>query len=375
MLKKVSISALAVLLVVASLFSLVACSKPKYEPVESTDEENTVVMRLKYNDKVYDVKYELYRAFFLNYKSQIDGGDESVWNGENKAKYIEEINAIIIDKISHIYSALELARQCNINMYSKEVEEQIEEYIRISVEGDIAMGVAGYGDYDKYLEALKKDNLNYQVQVLLYRYSIAVDKIQSYFMGNLTEDGKQPETTDGKLTYTQAEVKDFYYSDDCLRIMRAYINADYFTDDEAKERAERLRNSIIAAAPMGDGEVALTIVQNSTSSMADVEKGVIAKHNLNEMYYSDLTEAAFALGAHGVSEIVPISDNLGKGLYILYRAEKSDGHFEKYYNYIVYTYLTEIIGQKHAEYAEALGASASFTDGYATVTHSSISMD
>ena len=374
MLKRIFKSVIAVLLIAASLLSLFGCKKEKYPPVESTEEENKIVMRLQYQDKTYEVKYELYRAFFLNYKSQVDGGDESVWSGDNKAEYINKINELITAKISYIYAALEVARQCGIDMYSKEVEKEIAEYVRASVEGDTSLGVDGYGDYNAYLAALKKENLNYQVQVLLYRYSIAIDKIQSYFIGNLTEDGKDIDTTSGQITYTVDDIKNFYYSDDCLRIMRAYINADHFTEDEAAERAERLREYIISAAASGEREVALTIVQNSTSSMADVEKGVIARYNLNEMYYADLTAAAFALEENGVSEIIEISDNLGKGLYILYRAEKNDAHFEKYYNYITYTYLTNIIGGMHSGVSMLLNMSASFTSEYNSIVHSAISM-
>ena len=375
MLKGFLKNTVALALVVASTLSMFGCKKAKYEPVKSTDEENTVVGTLKINNQTYEVKYELYRAFFLNYKSKIDGGNSEVWTGEDSQKYIDEINELIIEKISYVYSALELARQCDINMYSQEVEEQIEEYIRISVEGDLSMGVAGYGTYDEYLEALKRDNLNYQAQVLLYRYSIAVDKLQSYFIGNLTEEGEDPDTTSGTLSYTIDDVRNFYYGEDCLRIMRAYINTDYFTEDEAIEKAERLRSKIISAVGEGDTAVALAIVQSSTSAMSDVEKGVIGKHNLNEMYYADLTKAAFGLEAQGVSEIIPISDNLGGGLYILYRADKSDEHFEKYYNYIVYTYLTELVGVKHSECAEKLKGNVSFTAEYANIVHANISMD
>ena len=100
MLKRIFKSVIAVLLIVASLLSLFGCKKEKYPPVESTEEENKIVMRLQYQDKTYEVKYELYRAFFLNYKSQVDGGDESVWSGDNKAEYINKINELITAKIS-----------------------------------------------------------------------------------------------------------------------------------------------------------------------------------------------------------------------------------------------------------------------------------
>ena len=89
---------IALLLALVCLGSLISCKrKPKYEPVESTEEENTTVMTLTIGEDKYQVKYELYRHFFLNYKSTVDGGNADVWNGESKEKYIAEIDKIIIN--------------------------------------------------------------------------------------------------------------------------------------------------------------------------------------------------------------------------------------------------------------------------------------
>ena len=56
---------IALLLILAAILTLSSCKKNFYEPVESTELEATTVMTLKYGGRTYEVKYELYRAFFL----------------------------------------------------------------------------------------------------------------------------------------------------------------------------------------------------------------------------------------------------------------------------------------------------------------------
>ena len=125
---------IALILILVSLISICSCSKT-YEPQESTAEESKTVMTLSINGKKYDVKYELYRAFFLNYKSEVDGGNAEVWSGENKSEYVDKINAIILDRIVEIYAAFAQCEQIGFNLYSSDVENKIQENIRISVEG------------------------------------------------------------------------------------------------------------------------------------------------------------------------------------------------------------------------------------------------
>ena len=83
-------------------------------------------MTLTVNEKTYEVKYELYRAFFLTYKSQVDGGDPDAWTGENKAEYIAKINGIIVDKVTEIYSAFALCDKIGFDLYSRDVENKIQ---------------------------------------------------------------------------------------------------------------------------------------------------------------------------------------------------------------------------------------------------------
>ena len=147
----------AVLLVVVLSLMLVSCNK--YPPKKSTREERRVVMTLSLDGEKYEVKYELYRALFLNYKNQVDSGNHSVWASEQKNEYIDRINAIIARKAAEIYSVFHLAGKLGIDPYSKDVNEQIEEYVRISVEGNEADVMGFGGDYDAYLEYMETGSI------------------------------------------------------------------------------------------------------------------------------------------------------------------------------------------------------------------------
>ena len=117
---------IAILLALASLFTLASCNKDKeYPPVESSEEEARVVMTLSIDGKNYDVRYELYRAFFLTYKSEVDGKDESVWTGDEKDEYVAKIDAIILDRITEIYAAFALCERIGFDVYSKDVDKKI----------------------------------------------------------------------------------------------------------------------------------------------------------------------------------------------------------------------------------------------------------
>lgn len=366
----------ALLLLIGCILALVGC-KEIYEPQESTEEEARVVMTLKHGNNTYSVKYELYRAFFLTYKSTVDGGDDGVWTGDSKDEYIEKIDGIIIDKILDIYSTFALAQSLGIDPYSTEVGKLINDYINISVDGGVIGGVTylGYPGYTEYLESLWKKNLNYSVQTLLFRYAIVTDMIDEYFIGNLTEDDIDAGVLSlGALKYTEDDVRDFYFGDGCVRVLRTYISEEMDTDPEA--RAERAREAILDAAERGESAVRDEMInQGSTTTVPELENGfVIGKHNLSSFYYSDLTDAAMSLDVGEVSEVVSIHDGELLKYYIVYRAEKSEEHLEDNYAQIAYIYVRNTIGSRYNEVKEAMKGGVQYTDYLKSLDRSGISM-
>lgn len=365
----------ALILAVILILPLVACSK-KYKPVESTPLEATTVYTLSYDGKTYEVKYELYRALFLNFKSEIDGGDESVWTGENKEEYIEKINSTVLSLVTDIYAALHLCDKIGVNLYNKSTEKKIKEYIKASVEGGVVDGVRyeGVGSYENYLASLKADNMNYSVAVLMYRYSLATDAIDEYYIGTLDSGDISGGFKDGAIEYTESDVRAFYESDECVRILRHYIQ-EGIQGAATEQYAEAVRGYILNAALEGDEAVANEIMGNS--NLADITEAdnIIAWYNLDRAYFGEMTDAAFSLSLGEVSEVIRIRDGHADGYYILYRAEKSEEHFNDRYSSICYVYLRNRIGTALEEIRTELCANAYYTDFFSNLLPLDITMD
>lgn len=364
--KKTSIIALILLLVTV----LSSCGS-KYEPVPSTEEESKVVMTLTYEDKTYDVKYELYRALFLANRPTVDGGDDSVWSGENKDEYINRINGIILERVSDIYACLHLASKIGEDVYSSEYEDTINEYIRISIEG--GENITGHGSYDAYLADLKKNGMNYSVGVLLLRYSLAYDKILNYYIG-----GDDVLEEDGKLEFTKEDVESFYFGDESVRVLSAFIQEGIRTDAQM----EQFRDSMNSVS--SDLEVAYYIIGNTSVTASDIiidgkiSGTVFGKHSFDPVYYAEYTEAAFALSTGEVSPVIRLdgmSDSYSDGYYVIYCLEKTQEHFDRCYDSIEAEYKNNKVGEMIDTIKAEMLTTATFTEAGKAIQHAEISMD
>ena len=56
---------ISLILALAAILSLISCGTSEYPSVDSTEEELRVIMTYSLDSEKYEVKYELYRAFFL----------------------------------------------------------------------------------------------------------------------------------------------------------------------------------------------------------------------------------------------------------------------------------------------------------------------
>lgn len=357
------------LVILALLVATVGCKSSEYPPVKSTDEEAEVIMTLSLDGEKYEVKYELYRALFLSNRQSVDGGDESVWSGADSEAYISRINEIITKKASDIYAVLHLAERLNIDPYSKEIEEQIDEYIRISVKGNEADVIGFGGDYDAYLAFLAEQGLNYSVQELLIRYSVLLEKIDEYYKG--TEDEALGAIA-GEYEYSEEDVRAYYFSDGCARVLHAYLQEGVTTDTYV--RMGRIRDEMMAAE--GDLAIALCIINNTSVTPTDLIKNkelcgiVVGKNTLSEDY-SDYSRAVFALLPGETSEIIEVNDG-ERGYYVIYKADKTEEHLNRCYDDVVSSYLDDLVGKELASIAKSLADGAKSEDAYSKINHRSI---
>ncbi len=362
---------IALIIAIATLLALTSCGS-KYKPVPSTEDELRVVAKMKIGDASYDVKYELYRALFLSNKASVDGGDSTVWSGDDAEEYIQRINAIIFNKASIIFSAIHTAEALGTDMYSSEIDDMIEEYIRISVEGD-GSSVVGHGSYDAYLAALKAENMNYAVGELMFRYAIAVRKINEYYVGNVDKLGE----SDAKFEVTEENVREFYYSDDAVRVLSA------FSQEGIRDLAgmESMRDAIDSMS--SDMAVAYYIISSTSVTASEliyddkVTGNVIGRYSLDGAYYSDYTREAFETSVGSVSDVITvdgIEDGYSDGYYLVYTLAKSDEHFTDCYDDIAEAYVSNAIGARLHANAQALEDSLTLTDNYGSISHADIGM-
>lgn len=382
-LRRLKMKKLLALLLIAATLLFTACSGGKYKEQKSTDEEATIVMTMKIDGKEYGVRYELYRALFLNYKSAVDGGDNSVWSGENKDEYIARIDSMILDRVTEIYAAFAICERIGFDIYSSSVEKKIKQNIKTSVEGGVYGNtiIQGYESYDDYLAALKAANLNYSVQVLLFRYAIAVDAIDSYYVGVSSSDDIDLNMSVGAITYTKDDVKAFYESDECVRVLRAnYQKAISYTP---KEKAEALREKIASAAASSDDlaekedlvAIAITSSSGNYASAEEVKQGyIMGRYNLERSFYGEMTDVAFSLEVGEVSRCIDIVTDIENAYYILYRAEKDQVYFEDNYDNIRYIYLMNYVGKISHGVADELRSSVLYSDFLNNIDHAEISM-
>ena len=353
---------IAIFSLICIIFSLSACSGG-YEPKESSEKEKETALTLTAYGKEYKVRYELWRAFYLTYRDEIEGEGE---------EYRNAVNALVLERIADIYSVFALCDRLGIDLYSRSVEREIEGLIKASVEG--TDGSVGFESYDDYLSSLQKMNLNYSTQVLLLRYGIGLREIDEYYIGTFDADSINDGIKLGELTYTREDIKEYYYSDACVRVLRAHIQAAAYY--EPMEYAMTVKERMENAALSGESAVATVIINTGLTAPTEVERGyVIARHNLDKLYYKDMTDAAFALDFGCVSD--PIQTNYGEGdvIFILYKAEKSDEHFEKSYSEIAYVYLTDTVGSYLNDTATELKESAVYTDFLAELNFDEVTMN
>lgn len=364
------------ILVIASLLMTACGQSDPYPPIKSTDEEARVVMTLSLDGKTYDVKYELYRAFFLMYRPQVDGGDPSAWHDENAAQLRAQIDALVEKEICRIYAVLALCDRIRYDLYSKQIDDLINTYVAISVEGGFVEGdvYEGYGTYEAYLDSLKRNYVNYSVQDLLFRYSAGIEALDYYFAGDI--NAGHP----GAIEYTAEQLRDFYNEDSTAHVIWHYISSDRATPEKTLEQqAEEARAAMQAILDDGTNtfeKLTSYIISHSIQAEADVVRGnIVTPYSLDPTQYADLSNAALALSVGELSAPVYVQSDDFDGYFIVYRMEKTEDIYPSVKDKVLSAYLQDRIGRMLDEAERALAASRKDTDVLHTIDPATISME
>jgi hypothetical protein len=355
--KKIVKSAACIALLLTLLLSLVGCGDTSaYPPVASTAPDSTTLV--KWGD--YEMKYELFRFFFLNSLSDYDGGDHTRWRGEEGDALWETAVEEILYRICDLYATLEVAKEYGIDPNSKELLAKVDAYIQADVEGGWIAGkwIEGYGSHEAYLEAIERDyHATDAVMRLLYQNTVVLNALYDYIVNKYGS---------GELMVTDDLLNALMDSETCVRYNQVFIPFDLRGEAWARERAAAIRADMLSAtdyeelirvgfAKSGDIPTQHTLENGMWASAYTIDR------YLSTTYYN----ALFSLGEGEISEIVETED----GCYILYGMQKpldasSDAAVRED---LIQLYLSHSYYLRIHEMALSIREELTYTDEYARV--------
>lgn len=238
-----------------------------------------------------EVSLEEYRYYYLNTKSDMDGGDQSYWDDEANETALKEAT---LETIKRDYTVYRVAEDNNIALTDEDQE---------SVSSKITSAKNNYETEDDYLNALNQAYLNEE----MYQRFVENNVLYNALYNKLT-------LTDGKYAITEEAMRELLGSD-YARVKHILISFDSDGTETNKEKA----TAALSRAKDGEDFDALVEEYNEDTGMA--EDGYCFTHG--EMVEA-FEKAAFALVDNEISDIVE-SDY---GYHIIKRLPIDDEYIE-----------------------------------------------
>ena len=347
------------LIILCLLTVLTSCEGDGYyAPIESDAKNNTVIAHV--GDEA--IRYELLRFYFMHEHEKYDGGDSSVWSGENGQALFEQAMADILPDICEIYATFAVCRQYGIDPYSDAIDEEVNKYVKADIDGGNILGqpIEGYGTVEAYQAALSARYLTDAVNRLIYRYTAVLTALQDYIAAY----------GDGDIVVTDEELSNFFYGEDCARVNLVFISFESQggSREEARARIEAIHEDMLSATSY-DELIRVGFINSTTvPSYDELENGFyIGRHSTDNTYSEELAAAAFSLPAGQISDIIETRD----GYYILYGMSKDTSDLTERKDFLMNLYLTDRyyadIDRTAGEYMEGIR----YTNDYHRLTGAS----
>jgi len=257
------------------------------------EDDRTVAM---INDK-YNVSYDLYKYFYLNYAASY--GEED-FEGENAAKTEAELRESCFAALRNVYAVVVLSSEYGINL----TDTLVEDTARISVEETIKE----FGGKAAYAKALAENYMTDSV----FRFMMKVDACEDQLYSTITDGLGEIDNSDETV---MAAIK----GDEFIRIVHVLIsNSNGFSDEKNKETAEK----VLKLARSGEDFDSL--IANYSNDYSMTRDGYYFTYGY---MLPEIEEASFKLKEGEISGIIE-SEN---GYHIIKRLPKDDEYMVKNY--------------------------------------------
>jgi hypothetical protein len=324
---KVACVTFAFLLLICTLSLLLCSCGDKYEKVipKSTSDDLRVVMTI--GD--YEIPLDLYYYYFMNYKNQYDGGDNSYWDdietNANKAAELEEIRASVIESIKDCAATFDLCLKYDIDPDGKSVKSAVNDVVTDYIENQ-------FGGVEEYLENIESAYMNDSV----FRYIMKYFECQTRLYQAIIEAGTIP--SDDETVFNYIINGGFCHAKQIL-----------IKNDEGENPADNFAKAKEALNSVSTGIDFDTLVAKYGEDMNMITSpdGYYFTHGeLIEAF----EEAAFALDVGEISGIV--ESHLG--YHIIMRCEIDPEHVVNNFDELKESYLVSKFREKVSSHAKEL---------------------
>ena len=299
------LTGVAVLAIVAYLILTLVFDLGPLREIERTEQEGKVVGECA----DYDVYYDELRYVTLLYRAKLDKkyGKYDTLADEMKAKYEEELEAIVCEELKSNYVILALCDKYDVDTNSSEARAYVNESLEDLVDE--------IGSRDKYKEWLEENALSDALVRFMYKMSY----LESALLEQLTVSGEVVEFTpaniDNFVTFVMEE--DVY-----AKVIHVYYPREHFLYDDRNSSMTEEVNAAMEALKSATTDskrydVMCSLIGNAPFVNGYSVEGIGSYITYGQMH-EDYENAAFALDDYGVSEIVELEE----GCYIIMRMPK-----------------------------------------------------
>lgn len=277
---------------------------------ESTEEESTTVLTI--GD--YEVPFEVYRYFFMNYKHEYDGGDENYWKDESvdASEICEVIKEKTVSAVLRCYATFELCKEYGIDPYSSEIDKIVDETVDDYIKTE-------FGGKKEYVSSLEGAYMTDSV----FRFILRRFECDKELNDKLIASGAIK--TDDETVLTAIKDKDVF-----CRAKQILIKNDVGEDISANlAKAKEALNAV----SLGMDFDTLVAKYGEDTEMIINPTGYYFTHN---ELIEEFEEAAFALEIGETSGI--IESNVG--YHIIQRCEVDASYVKEHFDDLKESYLT-----------------------------------
>lgn len=296
------VSLVSALLIASSAVFLSGCSKNTKKILESTKEERTVVGHVNGSE----VPMELYRYVALNYRSDYDHGDATVWTGDEGAALLGELQSAVDETVVGLYATLEAAKAHGVDIGDKNIDTALE-----------ARMEEIYASYERDYIRYKEDIAEYNMNDAVYRFLVRGEIVSAFLFDKLVDEGLLPE-------------RDPVIFDTVDYLPFARVKQILIASDNGKSDEENLKTIKKVEAKLEKGEDFEALLDEFGEDLFLFENDdgyYIAKGS----YYKEFEDTAFTLAVGETSGI--ISTPAGYSILKRYPVEYDyvDSHFDELY--------------------------------------------